>query len=336
MAEMLEMVADAERVELALTADPARGVILQSRMIARPATKLEALARDVRPFELDPAMLAGTGPRFVLGATSLGPFWRGVLGTYRDRLAAEKAKDKGAQRAFDFYEAYLAETAGQQSGAMWLYKESPHMSGAFSTSFKDAAGRAKVAAAVAKLDTAAVRAFLRTQMGTPDLFEVTASRENVGKLKALRCRFKLKNTKALEAEGVRRMVGSSFDMYWATSDNRLLVSIGREARARLTSLAAAKAPPPDTTGPFAAARNAAKGRDGFYYFDFAPVLSVVAELATEPRVAALARAGSGPIPVVMTSGGDGTGKSWTVEVTITSTAFTSIGTLIAGGMGMAK
>ena len=57
----------------------------------------------------------------------------------------------------------------------------------------------------------------------------------------------------------------------------------------------------ETSGTFAASLAAAKGRDAFYYFDFAAILPLVGALSTEPRMAALARGGSGPIPMIATS-----------------------------------
>ena len=79
--EMLGLVADAERVELGLTVDPAKGLLFKGRLFAKPGTKLEGVARDVHPFELDPAV-AVAASRFVVGASSVGPFWKGMLGTY--------------------------------------------------------------------------------------------------------------------------------------------------------------------------------------------------------------------------------------------------------------
>ncbi|HXU63908.1 MAG TPA: hypothetical protein VN962_19555, partial [Polyangia bacterium] len=50
------------------------------------------------------------------------------------------------------------------------------------------------------------------------------------------------------------------------------------------------------------------------------------------KLAALARAGSGPIPLVFTAGGDGAGKVWTADLTLPPTAFNSIGALVASAV----
>jgi hypothetical protein len=125
--ELLSLVGDAAPIEVGLTADPARGLVIRARMFARAGSRLEAASRDVRPFDLDPSVTGQSASRFMVGATSVGPIWRGILANQRTRLAADKGK--GAAAALAYYDAFLAEMAGEQSGAMWLYKEAPYLSG---------------------------------------------------------------------------------------------------------------------------------------------------------------------------------------------------------------
>ncbi|HMC94368.1 MAG TPA: hypothetical protein VKO16_06300, partial [Polyangia bacterium] len=106
--------------------------------------------------------------------------------------------------------------------------------------------------------------------------------------------------------------------------------------ARLTAVAAAKAPPSETSGPFVEARAAAKGRDAFYYTDLAPVLGLIGVFSSDARAAALARMGSGPIPLIFTAGGDGVGKIWTMDLSLPVAAFKSIGSLVAAGMSASR
>ena len=113
-------------------------------------------------------------------------------------------------------------------------------------------------------------------------------------------------------------------------------TFGRDARTRLVAVAAAKAPPSETTGPFVEARAAAKGRDAFYYTDLAPVLGLIGVFSSDARAAALARMGSGPIPLIFTAGGDGVGKMWTMDLSLPVAAFKSIGNLVAAGMSAGK
>ncbi len=128
---ILGLVGDAERIEIGLSLDPARGLILRSRLMARPGTTLEATAREVRPFDLDRPVLGGAGAPVMIGAMSIGTIWKQILGHYRERLAADKGK--GVAAALAYYDAYLAGMVGGQSGMVALTKEAPYVTGAFST-----------------------------------------------------------------------------------------------------------------------------------------------------------------------------------------------------------
>jgi hypothetical protein len=328
---LLGLVGDAERVEIGLALDPARGLILKARLMARPGTTLEAAAREVRPFEIDRAVLGGAGAPLMIGATSIGTVWKQIMGHYRDRLAADKTK--AAAAALAYYDAYLAGmVGGGQSGMVAITKESPYLTGAFSTPLKDAATAAKVGGALGRMDTAATSALLRAQLGNAAaMLDWTSKRETVGKAKAIRFRVTIKKDSAIDSAAVRKWIGSGFDLYQAVAGTRVVVTFGRDARARLAAIASGKAAAPVKSASFTEAETGAKGRDGFYYFDLAPVLGLVGTLGASPRLAAIARGGSGPIPLVFTAGGDGAGKTWTMDLTLPLTAFTSIGALVTAG-----
>jgi hypothetical protein len=332
---MMGLVGDAERVEIGLALDPARGLILRARLMSRPGTMLETTAREVRPFEIDRAILGGTGAPVMIGAMSIGTFWKQVLGQYRDRLAADKTK--GAAAALAYYDAFMAGMAGEQSGVMATTKEAPYFTGAFSTPIKDAATAAKVGEAIGRMDTAAMSALMRAQLGTSAaMFDWTSKRESVGKAKAMHFRMSIKKGSAFDSPEVRKWFGSGFDLYQAAAGTRVVITFGRDARARLAAIAAGKAAAPTKSVSLTEAETGAKGRDAFYYFDVAPVLGLVGTMASNPRLAAAAHGGSGPIPLVFTAGGDGVGKSWTMDLTLPLTAFTSIGALITAGAMTSK
>ena len=127
-------------------------------------------------------------------------------------------------------------------------------------------------------------------------------------------------------------MGQTLDVYWAVADTRMLMTLGKDAKTRLTAIAAGKAAP-EPNKAVAEAQAAAAARDLFYYVDMTPVLGVVGSLADEQRLAALAKSGGSPIPAIVTAGGDGAGKLWTMDLTVPVAAFTGIGSLIAAGMG---
>jgi len=332
IAQMLALVGDSESVDIGLSLDPARGLVLRGRLFARAGSALEGVARDVRPFEIDPAVLAASSNPFMVGGMSVGSVWAQVLNRYRARLAAESGK--GAAAAVAYYDAYLAAMAGQQSGSISVGSEVPVVSGVFSTPLKDAASAAKVAAALSKLDAKAMDAVVHSQLRElSKMFEWTASRETVGKVKAVRFHLTVKKGSAYDNDVIRRVIGKGIDAYQGVAGTRLIVTFGRDARAQMTAIAAGKVPAAaKAAAALTDAQAAAKGRDAFYYFDFAPVLRTVAQFGDNPRLAAVARSASTPIPLIFTSGGDGAGKVWTLDATLPPAAFSSIGALITSGM----
>jgi len=331
LGEALALAGDTSSIEMSLVADSAKGLIIRARFNARPGTKLETVAKEVKAFKLDPAVATtSAGGRFLIGGNSIGPFWRGVLATSCERLATDK--QKGAPAALAYYDAVVAALAGQQSLSLSLYKEAPYLSGAVAIPLQDAASAGKVAASLAALDSAAASALLRAQLGDTSSVEWTVKKESVGKLKTQHFKVKLKKKPAGASDMSKRLLGQTLDVYWTVADTRMLLTLGKDAKTRLTAIASGKAPP-EPNKAVAEAQAAAVARDLFYYVDLTPVLSVVGSLTEEQRLAALGKGGSNPIPVVFTAGGDGAGKLWTVDLTVPPAAFAGIGTLVAAGIG---
>jgi len=336
LAEILSLAGDAVSIENGMSLDPARGLIMRHRFNARAGTRLATVAREVQPFKLDPVVAAAPGPRFAIGGSSVGTFWRDVIAKQRTRLATDK--DKGGAAALAYMDAVNAATLTNQSFNIALTKQAPYLAGSVVYETKDAAGAAKVLSTMAGVDTAAVTALARSMIGrnNADMFEWSAKKESVGKLKAVHFKMKIKKKALLDTEAGRKFLGQGLDGYLAVANTRVLIALGKDAKARLTALGSGKAAAGATTGPFSEALAASAGRDMFYYIDFAPVLALTSALASEERVSAIARSGSGPIPVVLTAGGDGKGAVWSVDYTVPVTAFVSVGTMIAAGMGASK
>ena len=331
LGQMLGLLGDADPIEIGLSVDPTRGLVLRGRLTARPGSSLATAAREVRPFEIDPVVLGGGGSPFVVGAMSIGTFWGKVLTHIRARLAADTGKP--AVAALAYYDAFLAAQRGQQSGSISIGSGDPMVSGVFSTALKDAASAAKVSAALGKLDAKAMDALIRSQMqDSSKLFDWTTKRETVGKAKAMRFHLTIKKGSVFDTDVTRKLLGKGIDIYQAVTGTRMIVTFGQGAKARVADIAAGKTPAAAATvAALADGQAAAKGRDAFYYFDFAPILRLMGQAGSSPRLAALAHANSGPIPVIFTDGGDGAGKLWTMDLTLTATAFSSIGALIAAG-----
>jgi len=345
--EMLSLAGDAQAIEVGMVADVGKGLSLRARLRARPASKLEAVARDVHPYELDGAVLASasgkTTPAFV-GASSIGAFLRAQMARQRERLQASKAK--GAPAALAFHDATMAALGGQTSFALELEKEAPLLSAQLTYLLKDAATAAALGAALVKLDRDAGVALFEAQLGPIPFVEWKVKKETVGKLKALHYVLTLKKELGLDP-GIVKKLGKWIDAYVAVSGTRLLTSFGRDAKGNLAKLAAAK--PAAPSGALAETLAATRGRDGFFQLDLGPVLSLVASITkdrqdkADKRLAALAKADVGAIPLYGSAGGDGAGKVWSLDMTIPPAAFVNAGGVIkemmrasAGGDGGAK
>jgi hypothetical protein len=329
--EMLSLAGDAEAIELGVAIDGTRGLALRARLRARAASKLEAVARDAHPYALDGTLLAAgkTTPTF-LGASSIGTFLRAQMAHQRERLAASKAK--GAPSALAFHDAMTAALGGQTSFAMGFAKEAPLFSGQLSYPLKDAPTAAALGAALVKLDRDAGVALLEAQVGQVPFFEWKVKKETVGNLKTLHYTLTFKKDMGLDPGIVKKLFGKGLDAYVAVSGTRLLTTFGHDAKGSLGKLAAAQ--PGAPTGALAETLAATKGRDGFFHFDIGPVLSLVATLLKDKegkgdkRLAVLAKADVGAIPLYGSAGGDGAGKSWSVDMTIPPTAFVNAGGVI--------
>ena len=336
--EMVALLGDAQTVELGLSVDVAKGLSLRARLRARPASKLEAVARDVHPYELDGTLLAlgkSKSPPSIVAASSIGAFMRAQLLRQRDRLAASKAK--GAVAALAFHDAMLAALGGQTGFALGFVKEAPLFAGQLAYPLKDAASAAALGVALGHLDKDAAIALLEAQVGQIPFFDWTVKKETVGKLKALRYGLTFKKGSGLDADLAKKLFGKSLDIYVTISGTRFLTTFGHDAKANLAKLAA-ESTPVVPTGALAETLAATKGRDSFFHVDLGPMLSLVSTLMqskhdkpgsnNEKKVAALAKADVGPIPLYGSGGGDGVGKVWSIDLTIPPLAFVNAGGVI--------
>ncbi|HVU50604.1 MAG TPA: hypothetical protein VHL80_07940, partial [Polyangia bacterium] len=345
--EMVALLGDAEAVELGLAVDPGKGLTLRARLRARAASKLEAVARDTHPYELDDTLLAlGKAPPAVVAASSIGGFMRGQMARQREHLAASKAK--GVAAALAFHDAMQAALGGQTGFTVGFTKEAPLFAGQLAYPLKDGATAAALGDALGKLDKDAAVALLEAQVGQVPFFDWTVKKETVGKLKALHYGLALKKDVGIDQEIVKKLFGKVLDVYVTVSGTRFLTTFGREAKANLGKLAAAKPAPP--TGPLVETLAATKGRDSFFHFDLGPVITLVSHAMSDKKpaksskengkesakddkaqkkvLAELAKGEVPPIPIYGSAGGDGVGKIWSVDMTFPPTAFANAGGVI--------
>jgi hypothetical protein len=337
MLELLSLAADTETGEIGLSVDSRRGLGLQARLRPRAASALQAMARDARSFTFEPAVLGGAAPALV-AAGSYGPFIRAMMARQRARLAA--AKEKGAETALAFYDATLDAMAGQVSLGARVLSESHNVTARIVYPLKDAAAAAKLAAAMARVDKSAAGALWAAQAGSgAGSFDFTVKKETVGKLKALHYVLTVR-ADAPAADAIKKIFGSKLDSYVAVSGTRLLGTFGKSARAELTALAAAKPAAADAAGaaaapagPLADALVAARGRDGFLFFDVGSFLALMTAVMPGDARADLFAHSAPAIPLYATAGGDGAGRVWTADLTLPPQAFVGAGVVLGKMMG---
>jgi hypothetical protein len=330
IAEVLALLGDAEAVELGLAADPGKGLSVRTRLRARTASGLEAIARESRPYALDTALLSSAKTPAMVGAWTIGSFTRSQMLRQREEL--QKSKAKGAMAALAFVDALVAGLGGDTTIVFGVGPEAPLFSGAFEYTLKDATAASAVAGALDRLDKDAAAALIDAQVGAVPFFDWTVKRESAGKLKALHYGLMFKKDFGLDPAVAKKVFGKGIDIYMAVSGTRLLTTFGRDAKASLGRVAAAAAAAP--AGALADSVAATKGRDAFFHFDVAPLISLASGFAKEKdqRAEAIARANTGPIPIYGSAGGDGVGRAWSTDFTIPPAAFKAAGGLVRAAM----
>ena len=364
--DMLEDLAgyagDTGNLEIGLSMDDGRGLVASLRVHPLPGTPFEALTAEGHPFAIDPALLRHPDDVAFVLASSYGPFFRAQVARQRKRLA--ESHEKGAAAALDFYDVSVAALEGSWSGVAELQ---PNLSVQLSYPLKDDAAAAKLGAAMARLDPAAAKAIWQSQLGLDQqrMFDWKLKKETVGKIKVLHylVSFDSKAFPPTSRDTMKKLLGGpAFDIYVGVVGTRMLITGGRDGKAKLIELgrddkAAAKADKtagtasaagdkPDArasrvivggNGDLADALAAVKGKDSFGYIDLGPLLGVIASLADDPRARAIAAGASAPIPTFTTFGTDGQAKLLTFTWTITPSAFAGAGAILQGlGGGVIK
>ncbi len=326
--------ADTNTVEIGLTTDEARGLIVNLRVHPLPGTPFEKLTAEGKPFAIDPALLRKPQDIAILGASSYGPFLRGQIARKRQRLL--ESKDKGSAAAAEFLDTSVAAMEGSWSTVGRLR---PSLSVQAVYPLKDEASAAKLSAAFARFDNAVALAFLRSQLASDQLawFDVKVKKETLGKLKVLHYTMTI-DAKALAPSGrdaVKKVLGgNALDVYFAVAGTRALMAAGKDAKARLPELA--RATPAGGDKPehdLADAIATAKDKDSFGYFDLGQVIVFAAALSDDVRVKAVAAGATAPIPTYVTFANDAQAKQMTFTWTIPPDGFNGAGALLQGLSG---
>ncbi len=329
--DLANYLADTNTLEIGLVMDQARGLIVNLRLHPLPGTPFEKLTAEGKPFAIDPVLLRKPQDIAFLAASSYGPFLRGQIARKRQRLL--ESQDKGAAAAVQFLDTSVAAMEGSWSGVGRLR---PTLSVQSVYPLKDEASAAKLTAALARFDTAAAQAFLRSQLAPDQMswFDVKVKREAVGKLKTLHYTLTIESKALPQAsrDAVKKVLGgNAIEAYFAVAGTRALMTVGKDAKARLPELARTEGAGGDKLEhDLADAIAAAKGRDSFGYFDLGQVLSFVGAVSEDARVKAIAGGASAPIPTYVTFANDAQARQMTFTWTLPPDAFGGAGALLQG------
>ncbi len=326
--------ADTNTVEIGLVTDETRGLIVNLRVHPLPGTSFEKLTAEGKPFTIDPALLRKPQDIAMLAASSYGPFLRGQIARKRQRLM--ESKDKGAAGAVQFLDTSFAAMEGSWSSVGRLR---PSLSVQAVYPLKDDASAAKLSAAFAHFDNAVALAFLRSQLAPDQLawFDVKVKKETVGKLKALHYTLTIESKALPQAsrDAVKKVLGgNAIEAYFAVAGTRALMTVGKDAKARLPELARTEGAggeklEHDLTDAIAAA----KGKDSFGYFDLGQVIWFAGALSDDPRIKAVAGGATAPIPTYVSFANDAQAKQMTFTWTIPPEGFNGAGALLQGLSG---
>lgn len=299
MDRLLTAVGDLERVSAALFLDEQRGLALGLGGHPRAGSALEKTLADPRPFVMDPALLYGPTPAALYAMGSTVPFWdlfAGMVSASQSAPAAGASKGSGkagAQPRSDptatAVAAFKDVLQGPSSGrARFVEGARPELRYDFVYPLKaDAAPERVLTAwqALAGTDWAA------RALGTDKLkVKVSTRREGATVLTRMSIDPRTLPREARTMRGVPPFDGRPLETRALVDRGRLLMVTGADGKAALEALRAA--PPADPpSGTLAGALAEARGEDGFYFADLAPMLRAMVLWADTA-----ARAGGGPPP----------------------------------------
>jgi hypothetical protein len=201
---------------------------------------------------------------------------------------------------------------------------------------KDAAAAAKIEATLLAADRAALSAMLRPEVtgAAIDIKVKQARTVTIGKHRA--AFWNLAFTMPNDPIGaMKKLFGpQGLDVYGAVvNGDRLVITTGHAARARLADILAGKTEVPK--GDLAEAMALAGGRTLFYYFDLREGLSLVATFGgkdVDPRLKLMRASLKSAIPVTGGIAGDAQGHVVTLDMTLPPSCIAGIGALVGGLM----
>jgi hypothetical protein len=332
--DLAEYLGGTVTAELALHLDAARGASFLVRFQPKPGSKLEGLSRQTRTVALDPALLgeaAGGKDEVGFAMTS------GYGAATSDLLLRQRAKlptdgGKGTVVAGRLLDALVEGLTGDVS---MVGRAQPSLSAEVIYPVRDAAKSAQIQSALAATDKAALVVLLRAALQGERLAAkvIRTRHESFGRVRALHATVQVVVANDLRV-AVQKLIGpAGFEVFAAVVDgDRLAVTTGPGAKARMAAIAAGKKSPgsPALTDALAASA----GRSFFYFLDLRQVVSLALAVGGDARLRALGAAMRTPMPLLGGARGDAQGQAFTLDLTIPPSCFSAMGSLIQAGMLM--
>jgi hypothetical protein len=338
--DFAEYLIGAETVELALDLDAAAGASVLVRLNPRSGSKLEGLARQTRTISVDPALLATAAPgKDDVGFLATSTYGHLALEQFqRQRAKLPAGGDRAVLVAGQFLDA-LGE--GLTGDFTLVGRAQPGLFGEIIYPVRDAAAAKRIGSALLANDKASLAALLRAA-GQDESIEgkiIKVRQESVGKTRALHATVQL----ALRGDSkgaLQKLIGpTGLEVFIAVvGGDRVAVTVGQGARARLAALGAGnagKSGPSTKSRPLPAIADAvatASTRSFFFLLDLRQVLSLTMALGDDPRLRLLGAAVKNPMPTFGGAKGDGQGKVFTLDLIIPPACFSGIGVLLQAAM----
>ena len=357
--DLLGYAADLATVEIALDLNVDKGVTLLARLRAKGGSNLEAVSRIVATVPIDP-VLFGKDDAGIVVTSAYGERTLAQLRRQRSRLPA-KTDPKAGKAAVAAGNLLDALADGLTGNVSMVGRLQPELSLEMAYAIKDAAGAARIQAALQATDRAAVTALVsaETTGAALDTKVLRAQKESVGRLRAVH--WTVSFTVPGDTMGVmKKLFGKAgLDIYGAivggAGDDRLVFAMGPGGKARLAAIAGGKVGPKDAkadakpdgkkvasgpkgqmTGALAEATALAGRRSLYYYIDLREGLAVAKALSTtqsDPRLQMVMGMLKAPVPVLGGVTGDPSGRQLTLDLTVPPSCIAGIGGLFGAMMG---
>lgn len=333
---MLDAVADTTEARFRLSLGAEKGLTHVLEIVPRPGSELAKFVSPRHPYRVDPGLLAGPAPGGLWAMGDLD-FGRRALAIVQETLLATlaPAERESIGKALD---AFLSGLAGPWSARFDFPPGGKTFQYDLAYSLRSAAdGDRLLAATEAMMKAAWLPRLFETASGLK--MKVASKREKGVLVTRMAFDFKRATPEVRKALEAMPLLQAPIETRSVVAGDRLLMSMGPGAAARLTALAQSADAAP--SGELAAAVADTRGDDGLFYADLAAMLRPgLAMAAQNPAAAGGAAPMLGAVNMMLgsarlatwgsTRGGDTLAITWRVPLS----TFESIATLARGFMGM--